>query len=62
MCKCPDCLEVVTIRGSVISPAVAGTVLGAAKDPGILEEKTARTIAPGIPATSEDTSAASSAF
>ena len=48
--------------GSAISTAVAGTVLGTAKDPGRLDENTDSTVPPFIPDISEATSAATAGF
>ena len=53
-----DCLEVAVTLGSAISVAVAGTVLGNANDPGIVDENTARTVPPVIPDKRDDNSAA----
>jgi hypothetical protein len=52
----------VATLGSVKITAVAGKVLGRANDPGRLDEKIARAIAPGIPATREETSAATTSL
>ena len=41
---------------------MAGNVRGRENDPGRLDEKIARAIAPGIPATSEETSAATTSL
>ena len=57
-----DCLGIGVAVGSVISTAVAGTVLGIAKVPAIVVENTDRTTAPFIPATRDETSAAMAAF
>ena len=59
---CCDCLEIIGMGGSAIRTAVAGTVLGTAKDPGRLEENTDSTVPPFIPDTSEATSAATAGF
>ena len=56
-----DCLEMV-VAGSVKRTAVAGTVLGNINVPGISDENTARTIAPLIPTTRNDTSVATTAL
>ena len=51
-----DCLEINGIGGSAKSTAVADTVLGAANDPGRLEENTLKAVPPFIPVTNEATS------
>ena len=56
-----DCLETV-VAGSVKRTAVAGTVLDIINVPGRSDENTARTIAPLIPTTRNDTSAATTAL
>ena len=53
-----DFLEIVGKLGSVNITAVAGRFLGSENEPGILDEKIATAVDPGIPATSENTSAA----
>ena len=56
---CPDCLAIGIAAGSANITAVAGTDLDNANDPGRLGENTATTVAPSIPDTIDDTSAAS---
>ena len=58
----PDCLEIIGIGGSAKSTAVADTVLGAANDPGRLEENTLKAVPPFIPVTNEATSPATVGF
>ena len=53
-----DCLESLAVGGSARITAVAGTVLGKTNVPMRSEAKTETTTAPLIPATSKDTSLA----
>ena len=55
---CSDCLESFVLGGCAMITAVAGTVLGKTNVPMRSEAKTETTTAPLIPATSKDTSLA----